>query len=498
MTPIVRLRTLAILAEYNPEHDCWNDIDSFFDLIQGIEPAEAASWLSQLTPLNPAFTREARTELATSTDSVRREQATLVLANLNHIEPRDLPVMSAVGSLKQAAQIAERFAGHNAATLLTPSKMGVAETLHTSYGYVVKEDDFHRFETTLESMRQAGFCLSYLYHTETDHIVSVFFLSDCDWEVLWHPSAAGVPTTTQRTSDGPILELVSTIPLRPSDDPNRPKVAGSYLEPESLLRLVRWSERTRATATVAQAVLADQDEPPTLATRVIACSDGIVRTVTWNGRRPLDRVTATSIVSSLGRKTTSHQQDAPILALPAIDFHRCDAFTVEAVVDNYSGPVCSQGIGRSMTDLLFWTSIHTNTGLTIHGIGWKTAPGDIALRSSLGTRQFSGHIALVWDSGTFSLFANGTLVDHRNASSPAEFNDANRFLVGAVKRLESTGVGPIKTFYGAGEIRDLMVSDVARCFADPAQLDSKVFQPKRRLGANTGRSSHGHCDNART
>ena len=178
MAPIVELRTLAILAEYNPDHDRWNGIENIFDLAKGIEPAEAAAWLTQLTPLKSQLVADARVELATSTDPVRRDQATFVLADLDEIGPRDLAVTSALGSLKQAARAAERFTDDKTLTLLKLGENGAGTTLHDmSYGYVVKEDVYQRFGETLERMRHAGFYLSHLYQTEKDHIVAVFFPS---------------------------------------------------------------------------------------------------------------------------------------------------------------------------------------------------------------------------------------------------------------------------------------------------------------------------------
>ena len=296
---------------------------------------------------------------------------------------------------------------------------------------------------------------------------------DCDWDVLWCQSVDDLPKKIPRTSDSPNLELVSTIPLRPSDDSSRPKVAGIYVQPESLLRLARWTDRNRFTATVVQANLADQDELSPLATRVMVCAGGSVRTLTWNGRRPLDRTAANSLASGL-RQTTMNQKRAPVLSLPAIDFHRCEAFTVEAVVEGYTGPVCSQGVGRSTFDPLFWTAIHTNPHLTIHGIGWEETAHKVATRTSLGSRRFTGHFAVVWDSGVYSVFANGVLVRIGEASGPAAFNDAHRFLVGAIKRLDIVDFGPTRLIPGAGTIRELMVSAVARYTADKSQLKAKV------------------------
>ena len=503
-TPIVRLRILAIMAQYNPGHECWSSADSLFDLTEGLEPKEAAAWLTQLTPWRSQLASEAANAFVSSDDPQRRDQATWILASREGIELRDLIAMSAIGSSQQLTQAAQRMgeSGQSMASLLTAPQLPSGKVIQDGNGYVVRRDRLEDLPQVAEQMKQHGYCLSNLHCYGGDDkrfIDSIFVLTGVKWKLVWNKS----PAELADSMSDPDLEQVATFRLPDSGHSNLVRTlrdrelmsstdeAGLAVERDSIFRLGRWSNANLSSQQFGAA--ASKIDVQESATRIVYTAHGKRISITWNDDQKLDSSLYKSVVdqSSTGRSPPHHV--TPV-SLPPIDFQQLDTFTIEALVEEYTGPIFSQGLSRSPESSLLWFGVGSSI-TSFEGIGWESSPDHVSHRSRVGVKNASSHVAVSWNRGELAVYFNGKILNRGVVDGPTNPDSNARLLLGALDRLENDGSGPRRILYGTGDIRELRISDTPRYPADGHEVGDDVFEPPKRLKADEDALLHVQVSN---
>ncbi len=195
-----------------------------------------------------------------------------------------------------------------------------------------------------------------------------------------------------------------------------------------------------------------------------------------------------------------------IVSSPGVHFHQFDAFTIEAWVRGWEGPILSQGRndldGQDHESPSLWMSLGTNPGSRQESCGWITESGaDFQIVVGRGDPIGWNHIAVVFDGNMKRLFLNGECVQSCRSSKPGKSGGTERLTIGAISLPNC--------IYGSGMLRSLRISQAVRykdAFSPTWVLDNDaatvlLFQPEEgsvsRLRDLSGHDHDGEIQSAK-